>query len=84
MKRKAVWVSCFFLALALLLGCQTAKPMAPEESAIQAEKSGFSPKGSVEQATMELSLLWGNGESITSWKVEIAAGGAVARTWSGA
>jgi flagellar hook assembly protein FlgD len=57
--------------------------IAPAESAIQAESSGFSPNGGKEHSTMEISILYGNAESIKSWKVEIVGNGAVSRTWSG-
>jgi flagellar hook assembly protein FlgD len=72
------------LAIALsLLGCQTAKPVAPAESAIRLEESGFAPKGSAEHSTIELALLFGNGESIKTWTVSILGGGTTYKSWSG-
>jgi flagellar hook assembly protein FlgD len=69
--------------LALVLGCQTAQPMAPTESAIQVESSGFSPHDTSGQNTIEISLLFGNSESIKSWKVEVMRMGVASRTWTG-
>jgi outer membrane protein OmpA-like peptidoglycan-associated protein/flagellar hook assembly protein FlgD len=68
-----------------LLGCQTAKPalVAPADSAIQVEKSGFSPAGAAGQNTIEISVLFGNGDTIKSWKVELASSGAAQKTWTG-
>jgi outer membrane protein OmpA-like peptidoglycan-associated protein/flagellar hook assembly protein FlgD len=74
------------LLLVAVLGCQTAKPalIAPAESAVEAEKSGFSPAGGAGQDSIEISLLYGNSEAIKSWKVEVASGAAAAvRTWKG-
>jgi len=73
------------LLLAAFLGCQTAQPalVNPAESAIQVEKSGFSPSGAAGQATMEISVLFGNPEAVKSWKVEAASRGMVHKTWSG-
>ena len=73
------------LLLAAILGCQTAKPalVAPAESAVQVEKSGFSPAGAAGQNSIEISLLYGNGEAIKSWKVEVGSSGMVVKTWNG-
>jgi outer membrane protein OmpA-like peptidoglycan-associated protein/flagellar hook assembly protein FlgD len=68
-----------------LLGCQTAKPalVAPADSAIEVEKSGFSPAGAAGQNTIDISVLFGNGDAIKSWKVELTGSAAVQKTWSG-
>ena len=68
-----------------LVACQTAKPalVAPAESAIQIEKSGFSPAGADGQNSIEISLLFGSSESIGSWKVEVGSKGTVEKTWTG-
>src|SRR5208282_5413853 len=73
------------LLLMALLGCQTAKPalVTPAESAIQVEKSGFSPAGAAGQNSIDISLLYGNGDAIKSWKVELASGGKAQKSWSG-
>jgi outer membrane protein OmpA-like peptidoglycan-associated protein/flagellar hook assembly protein FlgD len=71
--------------LMVMLGCQTAKPalVAPAESAIQVEKSGFSPTGVAGQNSIELSLLYGNGDVIKTWKVELTSAGTAQKTWTG-
>lgn len=71
--------------LAAILGCQTAKPalVTPAESAVQVEKSGFSPAGAAGQNSIDISLLYGNGDAIKSWKVELTTGGMVFKTWTG-
>jgi len=68
-----------------LVACQTTKPspVTPAESAIQVEKSGFSPSGAAGQNSIEISLLFGNSESIGSWKVEVGSKGTVQKTWTG-
>jgi len=68
-----------------LIGCQTAKPalVTPAESAVQVEKSGFSPAGAAGQNSIEISLLFGNGEAISSWKVAVASSDKVQKTWTG-
>jgi outer membrane protein OmpA-like peptidoglycan-associated protein/flagellar hook assembly protein FlgD len=73
------------LLLVAMLGCQTAKPVlvAPAESAIQVEKSGFSPPGATGQNSMDISLLFGNGDAIKSWKVELTSSGKAQKTWTG-
>lgn len=56
------------ILLAVLLACQTAKPalIAPTESAIQAEASGFSPNGGPDHSTLGIDLTYGNGDAIKS------------------
>ena len=73
------------MLIAALVGCQTAKPalVAPAQSDIQVEKSGFSPSGPSGQNSIEISLLFGNTDTISSWKVEVASGASAARTWTG-
>ena len=73
------------LLLAAIIGCQTAKPalIAPAESAIQVEKSGFSPAGAAGQNSIDISLLYGNGDAIKSWKVELTSSGMVRKSWTG-
>lgn len=82
---RGVGAAAAALLLAALVGCQTAQPalVSPAESAIQVEKSGFSPNGPAGQATIEISVLYGNPEAIKSWKVEAASSGMVRKTWSG-
>jgi flagellar hook assembly protein FlgD len=73
------------LLLTAVLGCQTAKPalITPAESAIQVEKSGFSPSGAAGQTSIDISLLYGNGDAIKSWKVELTSSGNVRKAWAG-
>jgi flagellar hook assembly protein FlgD len=68
-----------------LLGCQTAKPalVTPAESQVQVEKSGFSPSAPAGQNSIEISLLFGNSDAISSWKVAVASGSSASRTWTG-
>ena len=71
--------------MAALAACQTTKPglVAAAESAIQVEKSGFSPSGAAGQNSIEISLLFGNGDAVDSWKVEVASSGTTQKTWTG-
>jgi len=73
------------ILLVAILGCQTAKPalVAPAESAVEVEKSGFSPSGAPGQNSIDISLLYGNGDAIKSWKVDLATAGMVVKTWTG-
>jgi outer membrane protein OmpA-like peptidoglycan-associated protein/flagellar hook assembly protein FlgD len=73
------------LVVVAILGCQTAKPAltTPAESAIQVEKSGFSPAGAAGQNSIDISLLYGNGDAIKSWKVELTSNGSTHKSWTG-
>ena len=72
------------LAVALtLVGCQTAKPIAPAQSVIRVEEPGFAPQGNAEHSSIEMALLFGNGESIKSWTVSIMANGLTLKSWTG-
>jgi outer membrane protein OmpA-like peptidoglycan-associated protein/flagellar hook assembly protein FlgD len=73
------------VVMAVVMGCQTAKPAltTAAESAIQVEKSGFSPAAVAGQNSIDISLLFGNGDSIKSWKVELSGSGQVQKTWTG-
>jgi outer membrane protein OmpA-like peptidoglycan-associated protein len=68
-----------------LLGCQTVKPAlsAPADSAVQVEKSGFSPAAATGLNAIEISLLFGNGESIKIWRLDVVGSGVTRRSWSG-
>ena len=57
--------------------------IAPAESAVEVEKSGFFPAGAAGQNNIEISLLYGSGDAIKSWKVELTNSGMVQKTWSG-
>ena len=70
------------MILAALLGCQTVKA-APAASEIQAEKSGFAPAAAAGQNSMDISLLFGNGDAISNWRVELSSGGHAWKTWAG-
>jgi flagellar hook assembly protein FlgD len=81
--RRLLWAAGVVTVLAVaLLGCQTTKP-ALAANGIEAEKAGFSPAAPAGQNSIDFSLLYGNGESIKSWKVELTRGGTVAKTWTG-
>jgi flagellar hook assembly protein FlgD len=71
------------LLLAVILGCQSTQPIAPVESAIQVEKSGFSPFDTSGDNTIEIALLMGNSDALKSWKVEVVYTGNVVKTWTG-
>ncbi|MGA2480174.1 MAG: OmpA family protein [Spirochaetia bacterium] len=84
--RRLLWAAGVVTVLAVaLVGCQTTKPAlpAPAASEIGAEKSGFSPAASAGQNSIDFSLLFGNGDAIKAWKVELTRGGTVAKTWTG-
>jgi len=86
MKKRFLWGAGGAAVLILaLLGCQTAKPalVAPAESEIQVEKAGFSPAGAAGQDSIDISLLFGNGDAIKTWKVELASSGQVRKSWTG-
>jgi len=74
-------------ALTIMLSgsCQTnkqAKDLAPSEaSSITTEVEGFSPMAETGRNTIDLSLILGNAESISSWKVEIKNGKRVYKTF---
>ena len=74
-----------FVTGLVLAGCQTAKPAlaTPAESAIQVEKSGFSPAAAAGRNTIDISLLFGSGDAIQSWKVEVTGSGITQKTWTG-
>ena len=60
MKKRILMGAAVAAALTVaVLGCQTAKPalVAPAESAIQVEKSGFSPAAAAGQNSIEISML---------------------------
>ena len=71
--------------LLVLVGCQTAKPalIAPADSAIQAEGSGFAPGGATGLTSIDISVLYGNSDSIKSWKIELVSGGTAHKSWTG-
>jgi flagellar hook assembly protein FlgD len=67
----------------VILGCQSVQPIAPVESAIQVETSGFSPFDTSGQNTIEVALLMGNSDALKSWKVEIMSNGSSVKSWTG-
>ena len=71
------------LTLAVIMGCATAQPVAPVESAIQVETSGFSPFDTTGSNTIEVSLLMGNSDALKTWKVEIINSGTSVKSWTG-
>ena len=73
------------ILLVFLLACQTTTPglVAPAESAIQAEASGFSPRGGPDHSILGIALTYGSSDAIKTWKVEITRNGAAQKSWSG-
>jgi flagellar hook assembly protein FlgD len=71
--------------LIALMSCQTAKPalVAPAESQVEVEKSGFCPSGPAGQNSIEISLLFGNSDSVSSWKLGVSSGSSPSKTWTG-
>jgi outer membrane protein OmpA-like peptidoglycan-associated protein/flagellar hook assembly protein FlgD len=50
---------------------------------IEVEKSGFFPGGSANQNSIGISLLYGNGDEIKNWSVELRNGSKAWKTWKG-
>jgi hypothetical protein len=67
----------------VLAGCQTAKPVTPQESKIQTEFAGFSPRADKGYNTIEFGVAIGNWDLVSSWKIQIAAGNGAVKTFSG-
>jgi flagellar hook assembly protein FlgD len=85
-KKSLVIPAVAILAVAIgLAGCVTAKPslIAPAESAIRVEESGFAPQGGAEHASLVLEMMFGNPETIKSWTVSILSAGSAVRSWTG-
>ena len=84
MPKHALWAASAVLALVAVSGCQTTKPasVAPQASAIQAEKAGFCPT-SQGQSSLALDVSVANADALKSWKVEVIGGQTAVRTWSG-
>ncbi len=83
MKKGLVGLAITALALSIaVLGCQTAKPAAAENS-IQTEQTGLAPNGDKQHATIDFSIAFGNKDAIKSWKVEIVTGSGPQKQWSG-
>jgi hypothetical protein len=71
-------------ALLVLAGCQTVKPAAVQQSRIEAEASGFSPKAGAGHTTIDFGILFGNQDLVKSWKVTVAgATGGPVKTFVG-
>jgi hypothetical protein len=85
MKRFLWGAGVVAILVVALLGCQTTKPalVAPAASQVDVEKSGFSPAAPAGQNSIDFSLLFGNAEAVSSWKVELVTGGKTWKTWTG-
>ena len=84
--KSVIWsVGGAMVLIVALLGCQTTKPgrVAPTDSVIQVESSGFSPANAVGNTSIDILLLYGNADTIKSWKVEIVKSGTAFKSWSG-
>jgi flagellar hook assembly protein FlgD len=69
--------------LLVLAACQTAKPIGPQESMIQAESAGFSPGADRGHNVIEFSVAISNRDLVRGWNVQIAAGNGTVKTFSG-
>jgi outer membrane protein OmpA-like peptidoglycan-associated protein len=83
MKAVLSFLGAAAVVLLVLAGCQTTKPVSPQESMIQTDSAGFSPKADKGRNTIEFSLTFGNREIVNSWKVQIAADKDAVRTFTG-
>jgi flagellar hook assembly protein FlgD len=83
MKTVLSFVGAAVVVLFVLAGCQTAKPITPQDSMIQAESAGFSPKADRGHNEIEFSVAIGNRDLVRSWKVQVLAGKGAFKTFSG-
>lgn len=83
MKKAFSIVGAVAAVLFVLAACQTAKPVALQESMIQAESAGFSPRADRGHNNIEFSVAIGNRDLVQGWKVQIAAANGAVKTFSG-
>jgi len=67
----------------VLAGCQTAKPPSAQQSMIETEASGFSPKGAQGHNTIDFGLLFGNKDLVSSWQVQVVGASGAVKTFKG-
>jgi hypothetical protein len=83
MKSVLSFIGATAVVLLVLAGCQTAKPIVPEENLIQTESAGFSPMADRGPNTIEFNLIFGNRDLVSTWKVEIVGVNGAVKTFSG-
>ena len=72
MRRSTIlFLSAAAIAIIVLAGCQTAKPVGAQQSMIQTESSGFAP-GAQTRNSIGFNLSFGNRDMVQSWTVQIA------------
>ena len=64
-------ISAAAASVLVLAGCQTAKPVSAQQSMIETEASGFSPKAEQGHNTIDFGLLFGNKDLVRSWQVQV-------------
>jgi outer membrane protein OmpA-like peptidoglycan-associated protein/flagellar hook assembly protein FlgD len=83
MKKGILYTISVGIVLALALaGCQTTKTSTAGDS-IQTEQAGLAPNGDKEYATIDFSVVFGNGTAVKGWKVEMMTGSGAQKQWSG-
>jgi hypothetical protein len=82
-KRIPFFIGAIAASLLVMAGCQTAKPAAAQQSMIETESPGFSPKAEAGHNTMDFGLLFGNNDLVSSWQVQVAGAGGAVKTFSG-
>jgi hypothetical protein len=71
------------IALLVLAGCQSVQPVVRQDSMIQTDSAGFSPRADRGYNTIEFGVSIGNKDLVSSWKIQIAAGIGPVKTWVG-
>jgi flagellar hook assembly protein FlgD len=82
-KRILFFVGATVAALLVLAGCQTAKPVTAQQSMIETESPGFSPKAEDGRTTIDFGLLFGNKDLVSSWQVQVVGAGGPEKTFTG-
>jgi hypothetical protein len=83
MKSRFLRMSFASLALiAALAACQTTSGSSPVNS-IMTEQSGLAPKGDILHSTIDFAVVVGNSTALSGWTVQMVAGGAPQKQWSG-
>ena len=83
MKTVLSFLGATAVVLLVLAGCQTAKPASTQESMIQTDSAGFSPKADKGRNTIEFNLAFGNRDLVSGWKVQVAGEKGSVKTFSG-
>ncbi|MGA2477518.1 MAG: hypothetical protein ABSG63_02065 [Spirochaetia bacterium] len=82
-KRILLFVGATAASLLVLAGCQTAKPAAAQQSMIETESPGFSPKAEAGHTTIDFGLLFGNTDLVSAWQVQVVGASGPVKTFSG-